>query len=584
MKQNEFKVLYCIKKSGDLTIREIAQKCKISVGETSQIKKRMKEAGYLNDEGITPSGVEALAPYKVDNAVIMAAGMASRFVPLSLEMPKGLLSVKGEILIERQIEQLKAAGIDDIIIVLGYKKEAFFYLEKKYGVKIVINPYFNVKNNPYTLYLVREHLKNTYICSSDNYFRENVFEDYVYDAYYASVHVTERTSEWYMKKGAGDRIVSVKKTGTEGDVMLGHVYWDREFSAAMVRCLEEAQTTGEYDETLWEQILVDKVKSLPPMMVRTYPNDVIFEFDSLDELRRFDEKYVRNTHSKILKNICSVLGCDESEIVDFDVIKEGLTNTSFVFEVRGKKYVYRHPGDGTETIISRQHEKMSLEIAKRVGVDPTYIYMNSEEGWKISSYVSGIRMPDYDNFEDSKRVIKVLRDLHERKMHVDWAFRPFEDAFDIERQILEKTQITIPDYEEIKERVTKLYDIVKKDGVKPVFCHCDTYKPNWMLTDTETILIDWEYSGEADPGCDLAAYIMDAMYPVETSKKFIAEYLQDTYTKELEFHHLAYVAIVSFYWFVWAIYREACGAVMGDSLHNWYVMARDYSAYLVENM
>lgn len=276
-----------------------------------------------------------------------------------------------------------------------------------------------------------------------------------------------------------------------------------------------------------------------------------------------------------------IVNCDESEIVDFKAIKEGLTNTSFVFEVKGKKYVYRYPGEGTETIISRKHEKLSLEIAKETGVDPTYIYMNDEEGWKISSYVPNIRMPEYDDFEDSKRVIRVLRDLHKKKMHVDWSFRPYEDALDIERQILAKTQIMIPDYEEIKDRVTKLYKIVQKDGVGTVFCHCDTYKPNWMLTDTETILIDWEYSGEADPGCDLAAYIMDAMYPVEESQKFIQEYLQESYSPELEFHYLAYVAIVSFYWFVWAIYREVCGAVMGESLHNWYVMARDYSHFLV---
>ncbi|MBQ1982979.1 MAG: NTP transferase domain-containing protein, partial [Clostridia bacterium] len=49
--------------------------------------------------------------YQVDNAVIMAAGTASRFAPLSYERPKALISVKGEVLIERQIRQLKEAGV-----------------------------------------------------------------------------------------------------------------------------------------------------------------------------------------------------------------------------------------------------------------------------------------------------------------------------------------------------------------------------------------------------------------------------------------------------------------------------------------
>ena len=65
------------------------------------------------------------------NAIILAAGTASRFVPLSAEFPKGLLEVKGEILIERQIRQLREAGVRDITLVLGYKAEMFSYLEGK---------------------------------------------------------------------------------------------------------------------------------------------------------------------------------------------------------------------------------------------------------------------------------------------------------------------------------------------------------------------------------------------------------------------------------------------------------------------
>ena len=61
--------------------------------------------------------------YKVDNAVIMAAGTASRFAPLSYERPKALIEVKGEVLIERQIRQLKEAGVPEIIVIAGYKKE-----------------------------------------------------------------------------------------------------------------------------------------------------------------------------------------------------------------------------------------------------------------------------------------------------------------------------------------------------------------------------------------------------------------------------------------------------------------------------
>ena len=85
--------------------------------------------------------------YHVDNAVIMAAGTSSRFAPLSYERPKGLITVKGEILIERQIRQLKESGINDITVVTGYKAKEFQYLKGKFGIQLVNNPYYNTRNN-----------------------------------------------------------------------------------------------------------------------------------------------------------------------------------------------------------------------------------------------------------------------------------------------------------------------------------------------------------------------------------------------------------------------------------------------------
>lgn len=584
MTRNEFNLLYAIKNNGMQSYRNLSTLSDTSLGYVSETVKAFTEKNYIDNNGITETGIEALAPYKVKNAVIMAAGMSSRFVPLSLEKPKGMLIVKNEILIERQIEQLHEAGIKDIVIVLGYKKEAFFYLEEKYGVKIIINPEFNTKNNIETLYLAQKHIGNTYICSSDDYFEKNVFADYVYQSYYAAVHVTEKTNEWYMIPDAKGNVAQVKKSGVEGDVMLGHVYWNNEFSQKFIELINEHHEIGDYDENLWEDLFADNVKNLPPMEIKVYPNDVIFEFDSLEELRQFDAYYVKNTHSKIMKNICKTFNCEEDDIVDMRPIKEGLTNTSFVFEVFGKRYVYRHPGDGTEEIISRMHEKKALELAKSIEVDPTYIYMDENEGWKISAYIEGIRTPKYESFEDSKRVIAVLKQLHEKNLSVDWGFLPWEEALKIEDLLRAKGEIAANDFDDLKAKVEKCYNATVGDGVEVRFCHCDTYSPNWMLTDTETILIDWEYAGNADPGCDIGCYIMDAMYDVDEATKFIKEYCGDEFNDQLLFHHLSYVAIISFYWFVWALYRESCGAVMGESLHNWYVMAKKYSNYLADKL
>ena len=137
---------------------------------------------------------------KVDNAIIMAAGTASRFAPLSFELPKALIEVRGEVLIERQIRQLREVGIKEIIIVTGYKAEQFAYLKEKFGVILIENQDFLNRNNNGSIYVARNYLKNSYICSSDNYFIENPFENEVDESYYASVYVEGDTNEWCIEE------------------------------------------------------------------------------------------------------------------------------------------------------------------------------------------------------------------------------------------------------------------------------------------------------------------------------------------------------------------------------------------------
>lgn len=110
------------------------------------------------------------------NAIILAAGKSSRFAPFTYEKPKGLFRVKGEILIERQIEQLREAGVEEIYVAVGYMKEKFFYLEQKYpGLRLIVNNEFGKKGNLYTVYIARQYLADTFICCADHYFTENPF-------------------------------------------------------------------------------------------------------------------------------------------------------------------------------------------------------------------------------------------------------------------------------------------------------------------------------------------------------------------------------------------------------------------------
>ena len=147
LSKNEFLVLREIVLHPSCAQRKIVEATGLSLGSVNSAAKSLTAAGLIADGEPTEAGTAALAPYRVENAVILAAGLSSRFAPISYEKPKGLLKVRGEVLVERQIEQLLAAGITDITVVVGYKKEYFFYLEDKFGVSIVVNPDYASRNN-----------------------------------------------------------------------------------------------------------------------------------------------------------------------------------------------------------------------------------------------------------------------------------------------------------------------------------------------------------------------------------------------------------------------------------------------------
>ncbi|EHO51887.1 hypothetical protein HMPREF9099_01688 [Lachnospiraceae bacterium oral taxon 082 str. F0431] len=214
-----------------ITQRELAQKMSLSLGSVNTLIKEAISLNYItksdNKAVLTLSGLDYLSAFKVDRAIIMAAGFGSRFVPLTFETPKGLLEVFSERMIERQIKQLHDVGIYDIVIVVGYLKEHFDYLIDKYNVKLVYNPDYSTKNNISTLHYAAEYIKgsNVYILSSDNWMRENMYHRYEPYSWYSSIYMEGNTNEWVLKFNKKREITDIKVGGKDAYVMYGPVYF-----------------------------------------------------------------------------------------------------------------------------------------------------------------------------------------------------------------------------------------------------------------------------------------------------------------------------------------------------------------------
>lgn len=287
----------------------------------------------------------------VDNAVIMAAGTSSRFAPLSYEKHKALIDVKGEILIERQIRQLQEAGIDEIYIVTGYLSEQFGYLENKYGIKLIHNPDFLKRNNNASIWVARNVLKNTYICSADNYFNINPFEKNICDSYYAAMFAEGHTNEWCMKEDHEGNICSVNVSGENSWYMLGHTFWSSEFSRKFLDILKSEYYMPGTADKLWENIFIEHLDVLK-MKIRKYSKGDIFEFDTLDELRLFDESYKHDSRSSILKDVANHMNITEGDIKQITTVKGNDTSAvGFDFCVYKSKYRYLYSNNQINKLI-----------------------------------------------------------------------------------------------------------------------------------------------------------------------------------------------------------------------------------------
>lgn len=270
----------------------------------------------------------------------MAAGTSSRFVPLSAETPKGLLEVKGEILIERQIRQLNEAGIRDITVVAGFMAEKFRYLKDLFGVDIVLNEDYARYNNTSSIIRVLDRLGDTYICSSDNYFPGNVFNGNPDQSFYSALYAGGETNEYCLEVDDKDNIISVKVGGCDSWFMIGHVYFSKDFSNKFREIMAK-----EYDHEptrlgYWEDVYIRHIADLPSMRIMRYADHEIEEFDSLDELRMFDDSYRDNTRSSVIKSIASILKCPESQLSGFKKIPHKGDHLLFSFMNREKSYVY----------------------------------------------------------------------------------------------------------------------------------------------------------------------------------------------------------------------------------------------------
>ena len=234
---------------------------------------------------ITSKGLDALEPYRVKRAIIMAAGFGSRMAPLTLTTPKPLVRVNELRLIDTLLQRLVAADITDITIVRGYLKDKFDELLTDYPfLKFVDNDKYASENNISSAVLVADLLPGAYLCEGDFYITgKDVIEKYQYESNYLCQKV-DMTDDWCFDVDSCGRAVHYRKGGKNCCQAFGISYWNEADGKLLAEKLRDMYQINVNKNKFWEMCVFEDYADCFHVASRLINSGGIIEVDSLDEL------------------------------------------------------------------------------------------------------------------------------------------------------------------------------------------------------------------------------------------------------------------------------------------------------------
>ncbi len=558
--------------------RLLASEIGLSIGSVNHCIQSLAKTGYLDGNmRLTRQALDYIETCRPQHAVILAAGSGLRMVPINYSLPKALLEVRGERLIERIIRQLHAVGIMDISVVVGFMKDSFEYLIDAFGVDLLVNPYYASRNNSYSLQLALDRLHNSYIIPSDLYCENNPFRRYeLYSWYMVSEESDESSSVRVNRKRELVRVPQAYY----GNRMIGITYLLNPDIAILCKKLIALSGEKNHKDAFWEDALFERDRMMLP--ARVVNGSAFFEINTFEQLREFDSNS-RNLHSDAIRTISEALHCRESEVKEIKTLKKGMTNRSFLFTVRGKYYIMRIPGEGTDQLINRKQESASFHAICGRGLCDDPIYLCAENGYKITAFLDGARVCNPNENHDVVRCMALLRRFHAMQLVVPHTFDLFA-MIDYYERLRKEIPSVYSDYLITKEKVFSLRSII--DAAPKSFCltHIDAVPDNFLFCRSpdgqETLqLIDWEYAGMQDPHIDIAMFCIYSLYSKSRCDEVIDIYFEGHCSQELRCKIYCYIAACGLLWSNWCELKRTLGVEFGEYSLRQYRYSKDFYRY-----
>ena len=236
----------------------------------------------------------------VHTAVIMAAGLGSRFGKMTETMPKGFIEVGGMSMVIRSIETLLRCGIERIIIGTGYKKEAYEALRAQYPqIECVFSPRYAETNSMYTLYNCREAIGNDdfLLLESDIIFSRNAITHLLKDTHPNIMLITPVTKfqdQYYVEYDETGTLTRCSTNKDEIDAK-GELVGIHKLSSAFYHrmCEEYERIVADKPKLGYEYQLLDMSQHTMPVYVLNAKDVAWYEIDDEQDLAFAEQNIIR---------------------------------------------------------------------------------------------------------------------------------------------------------------------------------------------------------------------------------------------------------------------------------------------------
>ena len=229
-------------------------------------------------------------------AILMAAGLGSRMKPLTDVTAKPLVKVLGRPLIETVIAALVARGVEDIYIVVGYKKEQFKGLSERFpNVRLVENEEYDTKNNINSIAVVAEQMASAdcFVCEADLFIpSERLLCRPLEHSGYFGKFLPGHSDDWVFGVADG-RITRVGKGGDDCFNMVGISYFRQPDAARIAAAVREAVKFPENAQLFWDDV-VDRLcrEGLDLVIHEVRPGEIV-ECDTVQDLEELEGSLAR---------------------------------------------------------------------------------------------------------------------------------------------------------------------------------------------------------------------------------------------------------------------------------------------------